>query len=287
MKFLDFGKLSARKLWSLFSGPVTLLFVLGIFGFGFFALLGVTSLAATYNHITLNVIYVIPLLFLIKMYLKDRKSMLSETLWKVESKTVVISGLVLMLLISLNYWQGIVSAPIALFVYGLYCINIVYLISKEGKESAVKSASDPSYKFTPFSSKIPKWALGNVIALLIISGYWFNEIQINEQETRNEGNQIALDLANYSVYFGPPSKASIRVDSIETVNFTKVESSEVPGKVFEMCVTFRLEASQDGFYFEELYPSEQVCVKPSSWYSGWSDTDLREKVKKLVMGKYE
>ena len=162
-----------------------------------------------------------------------------------------------------------------------------YVIRKEGKDSAAKNASDPSYKFLPLSSKIPKWALGNVIALLIISGYWFNEIQINEQQTRNEAIQNALELADYSVYFGPPSKASIRVDSIETVNFTKVDSSEVPGKVFEMCITFRLEASQDGFYFENLYPSEQVCVKPSSWYSGWSDTYLKEEVKKLITRRYQ
>lgn len=287
MKFVNFGKSYGRKLWSLISGPFTLLFVLGIFLFGFIALVGVTSLAATYNHITLNVIYMIPILLLLRMYVKDRKSILSEALWKVESKTVIILGLVLMLLISLNYWQGIVSAPIALVIYGLYCINVIYLISKEGKDSAAKNASDPSYKFLPLSSKIPKWALGNVIALLIISGYWFNEIQINEQQTRNEAIQNALELADYSVYFGPPSKASIRVDSIETVNFTKVDSSEVPGKVFEMCITFRLEASQDGFYFENLYPSEQVCVTPSSWYSGWSDTYLKEEVKKLITRRYQ
>lgn len=94
-------------------------------------------------------------------------------------------------------------------------------------------------------------------------------------------------MADYSVYFGPPSKASVRVDSIERVDFTKVDSSEEPGKHLEMCITIWLEASRDGYYFERLYPSERVCVTESAWGSGWSDYDLEAEVKELVRAKYE
>jgi hypothetical protein len=221
------------------------------------------------------------------MYLKDRKSMLSESSWRFESKIVVIPGILLVTLISFNYWQGVVTAPIALFVYGFYCIYIAYLISKDGRESALKNATDSSYRFTPLSSKIPRWVIASVFALFVLSGYWFTEIQKNEQITKDEGIQQALELANHTVFSGPPSKASIRVDSIERVDFTKVDSSEKPGKILEMCITIWLEGSRDGYYFESLYPSEKVCVKRSVWGSGWSDYDLEAEVNELVRSKYE
>jgi hypothetical protein len=263
------------------------LFVLGLFAFGFFALLAGTMLLATYHYITLNVIFAVPVLVLIKMYFSSfRKSINSETSWKSESKTVMIAGLLLITLISLNYWQGVITAPIALFIYGLYCTSIIYLISKDGRESALKNATDPSYRFSPLSSKIPKWVIGNIFALLVLSGYWFTEIQKNEQIRKDEGIQQALDLANYSVFFGPPSKASVRVDSIERVDFKKVDSSEDPGKILEMCITIWLEGSRDGYYYNSLYPSEQVCVTESAWGGGWSKYDLQEEVEKLVKGKY-
>jgi hypothetical protein len=263
------------------------LFVLGLFAFGFFALLAGTMLLATYHYITLNVIFAVPVLVLIKMYFSSfRKSINSETSWKSESKTVMIAGLLLITLISLNYWQGVITAPIALFIYGLYCTSIIYLISKDGRESALKNATDPSYRFSPLSSKIPKWVIGNIFALLVLSGYWFTEIQKNEQISKDEGIQQALDLANYSVFFGPPSKASVRVDSIERVDFKKVDSSEGPGKILEMCITIWLEGSRDGYYYDSLYPSEQVCVTERVWGSGWSEYEIEEEVEKLVKGKY-
>jgi len=260
--------------------------MLGVVIFGFWALFAGTILIATYIEFTLNVIFALPILFLLRLYFKDRKSMISETLWKVESRTVLVSGIILMILISLNYWQGVVTAPIALFIYGLYCISIVYLVSKDGRESALKNATDSSYRFAPLSSKIPKWVFGNVFVLLLLSGYWFIEIQNNEQVSRDEGIESALDLANYSIYLDPPSKASIRVDNIGRIYFTKVDSSERPGKILEMCVTVWLEASRDGYYYESVYPSEQVCVNESAWGGGWSKYDLQEEVESLVKGKY-
>jgi len=277
-----------KKFLTAISGPLSVLLVLGLFAFGFFALVAGTLLLATYHYITLNVIFAVPVIVLMKMYFSSfRKSINSETSWKSESKTVVISGLLLVTLISLNYWQGVVTAPIGLFIYGLYCTSIIYLISKDGRESALKNATDSSYRFSPLSSKIPKWVIGNIIALLVLSGYWFTEIQKNEQVSKDEGIQQALDLADYSVFFGPPSKASVRVDSIERVEFTKVDSSDEPGKIFQMCITVWLEGSRDGYYFESLYPSEKVCLAESAWGSGWSDYELEAEVKELVRRKYE
>jgi len=276
-----------RKILTAISGPLALLLVVGLFVFGFTLIMVGTALVVEYFYILLTILFAVPIVLLLRMYLKDRKSMLSESSWKFESKTVVISSVLLMTLISLNYWQGVVTAPIALFVYGSYCTSIIYLISKDGRESALKNATDSSYRIAPLSSKIPKWVIGNIFALLVLSGYWFTEIQKNEQISKDEGIQQALDLADYSVYFGPPSKASVRVDSIERVDFTKIDSSEKPGKVFEMCITIWLEASRDGYYFESLYPSEQVCASEGVWGSGWSEYDLEARVKELVTAKYE
>jgi hypothetical protein len=259
---------------------------LGVIIFGFWALFVGTILIATYIHITLTVLFAVPIAILIRLYFKDRKSMISEASWKSESKIVVISGLLVLTLISMNYWQGVVTAPIALFIYGVYCTLIIYLVSKDGRESALKNATDSSYRFSPLSSKIPKWVIGNLIALLILSGYWFTEIQKNEQISKDEGIQQALDLADYSVIFGPPSKASVRVDYIDRVDFKKVDSSEEPGKILEMCITIWLEGSRDGYYYDDLYPSEKVCVTESEWGGGWSKYGLQEKIEELVKRKY-
>jgi len=276
-----------RKILSALSGPLALLLVLGLFGLGIVALFAGTLLLATYNYITLNVIFAIPIFVLMKNYFSSfRKSIPGGTSWKNESKAVVIVGLLLLTLISVNYWQGIVTAPIALFVYGVYCISITYLVSKDGKESALKNATDSSYRFLPLSSKIPKWVIGNLIALLVLSGYWFTEIQKNEQISKDEGTQRALGLADYSVYFGPPSKAAVRVDNIGSVDFKKVDSTEEPGKILEMCITIWLEGSRDGYYYEKLYPSEKVCVNESTWSSGWSEYELEEEIKRIVKEKY-
>ncbi len=275
-----------RKILTAISGPLALLFLLGVIIFGFWALFVGTILIATYIHITLTVLFAVPIAILIRLYFKDRKSMISEASWKSESKIVVISGLLLLTLISLNYWQGVVTAPIAFFIYGVYCTLIIYLVSKDGRESALKNATDSSYRFSPLSSKIPKWVIGNLIALLILSGYWFTEIQKNEQISKDEGIQQALDLADYSVIFGPPSKASVRVDYIDRVDFKKVDSSEEPGKILEMCITIWLEGSRDGYYYDDLYPSEKVCVTESEWGGGWSKYGLQEKIEELVKRKY-
>ena len=275
-----------RKILTAISGPLALLFLLGVIIFGFWALFVGTILIATYIHITLTVLFAVPIAILIRLYFKDRKSMISEASWKSESKIVVISGLLVLTLISMNYWQGVVTAPIALFIYGFYCTLIIYLVSKDGRESALKNATDSSYRFSPLSSKIPKWVIGNLIALLILSGYWFTEIQKNEQISKDEGIQQALDLADYSVIFGPPSKASVRVDYIDRVDFKKVDSSEEPGKILEMCITLWLEGSRDGYYYDDLYPSEKVCVTESEWGGGWSKYGLQEKIEELVKRKY-
>ena len=275
-----------RKILTAISGPLALLFLLGVIIFGFWALFVGTILIATYIHITLTVLFAVPIAILIRLYFKNRKSMISEASWKSESKIVVISGLLVLTLISLNYWQGVVTAPIALFIYGVYCTLIIYLVSKDGRESALKNATDSSYRFSPLSSKIPKWVIGNLIALLILSGYWFTEIQKNEQISKDEGIQQALDLADYSVIFGPPSKASVRVDYIDRVDFKKVDSSEEPGKILEMCITIWLEGSRDGYYYDDLYPSEKVCVTESEWGGGWSKYGLQEKIEELVKRKY-
>jgi hypothetical protein len=275
-----------RKILSAISGPLALLFLLGVIIFGFWALFVGTILIATYIHITLTVLFAVPIAILIRLYFKDRKSMISEASWKSESKIVVISGLLVLTLISMNYWQGVVTAPIALFIYGVYCTLIIYLVSRDGRESALKNATDSSYRFSPLSSKIPKWVIGNLIALLILSGYWFTEIQKNEQISKDEGIQQALELADYSVIFGPPSKASVRVDYIDRVDFKKVDSSEEPGKILEMCITIWLEGSRDGYYYDDLYPSEKVCVTESEWGGGWSKYGLQEKIEELVKRKY-
>jgi hypothetical protein len=53
-----------------------------------------------------------------------------------------------------------------------------------------------------------------------------------------------------------------------------------------MCITIWLEGSRDGYYYDDLYPSEKVCVTESEWGGGWSKYGLQEKIEELVKRKY-
>lgn len=265
----------------------SIIFRLFVIFIGLFSVLVLLILLGYYEHISLNILYIAPIIFLLWVYFRERKSMISETLWKVESKYVFISGIILSILISFNYWRGVITAPIILFIYGIYGISIAYMVSQEGKDSATKNASDYSYKIKPLSSKLPYWVIKNLFILLIISVCWFIQIQKNEQATKDEGIEQALDLSNYSVYLNFPSNAVARINSIERIVFTKVQATEEPGKVFQMCISFSLEESQNGVYFRGLPLSEELCFNREYPYSGWSQSMMRYKVEKLVRKKLQ
>jgi hypothetical protein len=267
--------------------PLIFLFIILLFIIGFIGVLVSINLLVIYSDVALNLVYIAPIIFLLVPYYKYRKSMLSETLWKVESRYIFISGITLSILVTFNYWRGFVTAPIILFICGIYGISITYMVSREGLDSAQRNTSDLSYKIKPPSSKIPQQVIGNLIILVIVSGYWFIQIQKNEQATKNEGIEQALDLANYVVYLNPPSQVAIRVDSIGRIVFTKVNATERPGKEFQMCIAFTLEESRNGLYFEKLPVSEEICFSEDRWYSGWSTYEMENEVRNLVSKKFQ
>jgi len=275
-----------RNALSKISTPLIFLFIILLFIVGFIVVTVSIELLVIYSDEVLNLIYVALIIILLVPYYKYRKSILSETLWKVESRYIFISGITLAILVTFNYWSGVVTAPIVLFICGIYGISITYMVSREGLNSAERNASDFSYKIKPLSSKIPKQVISNLIILLIVSGYWFVQIQKNEQATKNEGIEQALDLANYVVYLNPPSQAAIRVDSIKRIVFTKVNATERPGKEFQMCIAFSLEESRNGLYFESLPFSEEICFSEDRWYSGWSTYEMENEVRNLVSKKF-
>ena len=265
----------------------SIIFRLFVIVIGLFSVLLLPILLGYYEHISLNILYIAPIIFLLWIYFRDRKSIVSETLWKVESKYIFTSGIVLLILISFNYWRGVVTAPIILFICGIYGIAIAYMVGQDGKDSAAKNASDYSYKIKTLSSKLPHWVIKNLVILLIISGYWFIQIQKNEQATKDEGVEQALDLSNYEVYLNPPSNAVARIDSITRIVFTKVQATEEPGKVFQMCISFSIEESQNGVYFRSLPLSEELCFNREYPYSDWSQSMMRYKVENLVRKKLQ
>lgn len=276
-----------RRAFSKISTPIIALSIILLFVIGFIGVLVLFNMLLIHSDVTGNLIYISPIFFLLGIYYKFRRSMLSETLWKVESRFIFIVGIFLSILITFNYWREVVTAPIIFFMCGIYGIAITYMVSQEGLESVKRNSSDLISRIGLLSSRVPQQVVSKLIILFLVSGYWFIQIQNNEQALKNDGINQALDLANFVVYLNPPLQAAVRVDSIKKIVFTKVSTTEQQGKIFQMCITFSLEESRNGLYFESLPMPEEICVNEDPWFAGWSENTMQDEVRNLVMKKLQ
>ena len=225
--------------------------------------------AAENNYVTINVFLVLGIFLNLWLYRKFRKPLLQAESWKRESRIVGFLGLIVSVLASINYWQGIITAPIVFFVIGAYALYVNYTISEDGKKNLEKYASDPKFKYEPLLKRTPQWVIGSLVALLLTSGYWFFEIQKNEQVRKDEAIQEALSLIDFEYYQDSPSNARIKIDSVTRIEFSKIKAQEKPGKVLKICIDPILSYSRDGRYYQEIFVPSRVCFdeeNTSAWY---------------------
>jgi hypothetical protein len=234
--------------------------------------------AAENNYVTINVFLVLGIFLNLWLYRKFRKPLLQAESWKRESRVVGFLGLMFSVLASINYWQGIITAPVVFFVIGAYALYVNYSISEDGKKNLEKYASDPKFKYEPLLKRTPQWVVGSLVALLLTSGYWYVEIQKNEQIRKDEATEESLLLTDYAYYREYPSNANIKINSVVDIKFSKIKAQEKPGKVLNVCLDTRLSFSRDGRYYQEIYVPTEICFTEEN-VSGWWADSVRDVVK--------
>jgi hypothetical protein len=237
--------------------------------------------AAENNYVTINVFLVLGIFLNLWLYRKSRKPLLQAVSWKRESRIVGLLGLIVSVLASINYWLGIITAPIVFFFIGAYALYLNYSISEDGKKNLEKYASDPMFKYEPLLKRTPQWVVGSLIALLLTSGYWYIQIQKNEQIRKDEATEEALLLTDYAYYRDSPSVANIKINSVVDIKFSKVKAQEKPGKVLNVCIDTLLSFSRDNRYYQDIYTPTEICFTEEN-ISGWWASSLNDVVKESL-----
>lgn len=237
--------------------------------------------AAENNYVTINVFLVLGIFLNLWLYRKFRKPLLQAESWERESRIVGFLGLMVSVLASINYWQGIITAPIVFFVIGAYALYVNYTISEDGKKNLEKYASDPKFKFEPLLKRTPQWVVGSLVALLLTSGYWYIEIQKNEQIRKDEATEAALLLTDYAYYRDYPSLANIKIKSVVDIKFSRIKAEEKPGKVLNVCIDTLLSFSRDDRYFQDIYTPTEICFTEENT-SGWWKYSLNDIAKESL-----
>lgn len=264
-----------RNLLSKFQGVFAAVIFLLICGGGLFLAGALLITAAENGYVTINVFLVFGILLNLWVYRKNRKPLLRIESWKRESKIVGILGFVVSALASINYWQGVISAPLMFFFLGAYCLYLYYSISQDGKKNLEKYENDQTYKYEPILKRTPQWVIGSLIALLLTSGYWYIQIQKNEQIQKEEATEAALSLTEYQDYREYPSNAVVRINSVVDIEFSKIKAEDQPGKVLNVCLDALLSFSRDGRYFQEIFTPIEICFNEENTF-GWSEFAVQE-----------
>lgn len=237
--------------------------------------------AADNSYVTINVFLVLGIFFNLGLYRKFRKPLLQPESWRSESRIVGLLGLIVTVLASINYWLGIITAPVVFFFIGLFVLYINYSISEDGKQNLEKYASDPKFKYEPVLKRTPQWVVGSLIALLLTSGYWYIQIQKNEQIRKDEATEAALLLTDYAYYRDYPSNANIKITSVVDIKFSKVKAEEKPGKVLNVCIDALLSFTKDNRYYQDIYSPTEICFTEENT-SGWWKYSLSDIVKESL-----
>jgi hypothetical protein len=272
------------SLLKIFSGFKTILIVIAFLilcAGGLWLAGAVLITAAEYTYVTFNIFFIAGILLNLWIYTKNRKPMLPPESWKRESKNVFLSALILSVLASINYWQGFIAAPIVAFFAGLFAIYLNYTISEDGKKNLERYATDPNFKYEPILKKTPQWVAGSFIALLLVSGYWYSEIQKNIQMSKDEATQTALSLVDFQTFREAPSIARIKIDAVIQINFKQIRAKEAPGKVLQVCSETDLSFSRDGQYFQGIVFPVTICFDEENT-SNWDDYSVSEIVEEQL-----
>jgi hypothetical protein len=283
------------------STPIILIFVLAVICVGFILLFTGIVLIASYLEIFVSFLFFLFIGYLLLIYKKFRKPSLWESEytpesekqhqlvlaknWKDESRFTLIFGLLVSGITVANYWNGFVAAPFVFFLYGSFCIYILYLCDYKGQMgvSNLKSTS-PQSLGNVNSSNFVRTVINYFVVLTLISGYWLFQIQKNESSQKESGFATILNLSDYR-YCSSSENICGAVDSIKNVRFLKVKSEDSPGKIMKMCsfITFKYSINESDY--REDWEPEEVCIKPSTFGGYWSEYESQEAINVILKSK--
>ena len=284
----------------LMSTPVILVIFLVLVILGIAILFTGVMAVSYYSDITISVVFVSAIFFALWKHRRVRRPPFSEqfysdelgkknsqrhwNLWREESKLLLVSGLLLSTISVTNYWYGFTTAPLVLLGYGTFFIVIFYLVNKGPID--VSELRDATYKLDN-KSDAPTFfqtTLNYFIVLILISGFWFYQINKNLATQREAGYEAALDLSDFGTC---PSDSNIcgAVDTISSVNFEMVRAEDGPGKSLKMCVSLNFKYSFQGSEYQGDYLYEDICFTPSRYGGYWSEYELEDKVRAVLRQK--
>jgi hypothetical protein len=279
------------------STPVTLVLGLAIIVIGLISVFTALFAISYYSEISISVGFIALIVVLIVQYNKFRKPNLqiydwsndsqkelksvNDKLWKEELKLVIGSGVFVSIITIGNYWFGIITAPIIFFIYGFFCITVLYLTNKG--QIDVKSPY-PIYSKTSDTNVqigVPRTLINYSIALVVVSAIWAFQIQKNESQLKQDGYSLLNEISDLT-YCQDFQVNCVGVDSVKSVSFKKVDSPDGPGKVWEMCFGLNYEYSRFGGYYQSDYRIEDYCFSNEYYGNSWGQSEMESEIYKRL-----
>jgi hypothetical protein len=282
------------------STPVVLIIGLAVIILGIILFFSGIFALSYYSDISISVIFVAAIIFALWQHRKVRRPLFAEhfysdesdkkisqkhwNLWREESRLVLISGLLVSTFSVTNYWYGFTTAPVVFLVYGAFFIIVFYLINNgpfDVSDLKLAASKLDGGKAVPTFSQV---TLNYFIVLVLISGFWFYQINKNLSIQKEAGYEAALDLIDVS-YCPYNSNVCGAVDTISDVNFAMERAEDGPGKSLRMCVRMTFKYSLYGGEYDSDYRNEEICFSPSQFGGYWSDYELYSNVKAVLKQK--
>jgi len=275
------------------STPVILIFGLAVICVGFILLFTGIFAISYYSEISISVGYAMFVLFVLSKYRRFRKppfkyytesteterniKLEQEKLWKLESRYVFVSGLCLTGITVTNYWYGIVTAPLILILNGLFSIAIFYLLNQGPIDVAQLKAAASRLPGNKSTSTSPQTLINYCIVLVLIAGYWTFQIQKNESELKQEGYILINELSDLA-YCQDYERQCVAVDKISRVNFKKIDSTDGPGKVWQICFSLNYKYARYGNNYNSDYRLKDYCFNNEYYGNSWPQNDIEIEV---------
>jgi hypothetical protein len=277
------------------STPIVLLAGLLFLILALYILFALLFTIGTYFEISLTIGFIAFNYILILKYKKTRKPNLeiyewhdekdkasiqgNIRIWNEEFRILYISSGVVTLLTVINFWTGILIAPIILLIYGFFLMSALYVMDKGKIDFEQLKISRTTLPSSIQGSQFPRTLVNYLIVLALIAGYWTFQIQKNESELKQDGYSTLAQLNNLTQCQYNVSKC-IAVESFKSVKFERVKNTDGPGKIWQMCFSLNYKYEKYPGYFESDFRNDDYCFNEDRKYGyGWPNYEMEEEIK--------
>jgi hypothetical protein len=215
--------------------------------------------------------------------------------WKKESSYIFFFGLFVSVITALNVYYDFVAAPLIFIIYSIYIFVIIHLINLGAMDIARLKNAVAALEGNRDSSKVAQSGLIFILAISIISGNWYYQIQRNQGIQQQIGMNEAVNLVGagqcqtfWDVSAFPREEGGfdisktggwpcITVGSVSNIWFKKT------GKDSELCLSYELKKSDGPPSFPnsiDTYAYGGTCTEQSGYGNSWNEDSLLQKVRK-------